>query len=38
VGGNGEMIGLKGDMVHFKEIQTSIYKVTIWHVIDGNIQ
>jgi len=28
---------IKGDMFHFKDIGTSIYKVTFWHVIDNDI-
>jgi hypothetical protein len=29
---------IKGDMFHFKDIGTSIYKVTFWHVIDNDIE
>ncbi len=36
--GSGEVIGIKGDMFHFKEIETTIYKLVIWWVIDNNIE
>jgi hypothetical protein len=35
---SNEVIGIKGDMFHFMEIETSIYKVPVWRVVDDNIE
>ncbi len=35
---SNEVIGIKGDMFHFQEIETSIYKVLVWQVVDDNIE
>jgi hypothetical protein len=34
---SGEVTRIKGDIFHIKEIGTSIYKVVVWHVKDGNV-
>ncbi len=36
--GHGQVEGVASDINHFKRIEVSIWKVTIWHVMNGNIK